>query len=100
MIKRITMKKQIQITESQINNAVKAVLNEWYSETQGRENDSAYKELIDISIKLDMIMNSGFIPFASPSPSSTELELANAVIQAQGLINKAAELCKNLGYSE
>lgn len=94
------MKKQIQITEAQINNVVKSVLKEWCSETQRQDDNSTYNKLIDISIKLDMIINSGFIPFASPSPSSTELELANAVKKAQELINKAAALCKSLGYSE
>lgn len=61
-------KQVIKINENQlrqiVTGSVKKVLKE------GQEN--TYGTLIDIMNKLDMIIHSGFIPFSSPSPSSTE----------------------------
>jgi len=59
---------------------------------------STYNELEQAKQILSDIANSGFIPFASPSPSSTEQELKDAIINASKLLEKSLYLCKQLGY--
>lgn len=87
-------KQVIKINENQlrqiVTGSVKKVLKE------GQEN--TYGTLIDIMNKLDMIIHSGFIPFSSPSPSSTEKKVADSIIQANELLKQAAIGCKQLGY--
>ena len=88
-------KKTIRLTEDKLHKIIKEsvarTLNEgiWGSATDNLEQA---REL------LQDIMNSGFIPFASPSPSSTENEVKKAIIEAARLIDKASYLCGKLGY--
>lgn len=84
------------ITESSlrniIRNSVKNVLKEGKIGT-------AYQNLERAEELLDDIMNSGFIPFSSPSPSSTEVELKKAIVSAHNEILRALYLCGKLGYN-
>lgn len=94
LITETISKKFSQMSESQINKmiskSVKKVLKE--------EQENTYGTLIDIMNRLDMIINSSFIPFSSPSPSSTEKKVADSIIQANELLKQAAIGCKELGY--
>lgn len=66
-----------------IKESVKNVLNE------GTGTVSEIREAQEILMK---IMNSSYIPFASPSPSSTELEIKKSIIEAMRLLDKACYL--------
>lgn len=44
-------------------------------------------------------MDSSFIPFSSPNPSSTEEDLKKTIIEAARMIDKAMYLCGQLGYN-
>ena len=86
----------IRLTEDKLHKIIKEsvarTLNEgiWGSATDNLEQA---REL------LQDIMNSGFIPFASPSPSSTENEVKKAIIEAARLIDKASYLCGSFSAS-
>jgi hypothetical protein len=86
--------RKITVSEDQlkliISESVKALIKE----------SSTYHELENISSILSGIMKSGFIPFSSPSPSSTEEEIKNAIIEASRNIDKAIYLCTQCGYNE
>ena len=88
--------KRYRLTESRLRNmireAVKVTLNEGKLGTSYQNLENARELLGDI-------MNSGFIPFSSPSPSSTEVELKNAIIDAAREIDHALYLCGKLGYN-
>ena len=60
---------------------------------------SAYENLEQAQRLLSDIMDSSFIPFASPSPSSTELELKKSIIEAARLVDRSLYLCGQLGYN-
>lgn len=87
-------KKQIKITEDKlrqlVNECVKRAINE--------ANMGACSELTQCTEILTDLENSGFIPFASPSPSSTEYQVKMNILQAHQLLDKAIQLCKSLGY--
>ncbi len=89
------MKQRIKLTESDlhriVNRSVKRVLREGQMGTTVENLQQAHALLSDI-------MNSGFIPFTSPAPSSTEKELKDAIIEAARMIDKASYLCGQLGY--
>ena len=54
---------------------------------------------IDESVRLlTNLANSGYIPFVSPSPSSTEVKLRNCISSAISLLENAQMLEKDLGY--
>lgn len=54
---------------------------------------------IDESVRLlTDLANSGYIPFSSPSPSSTEVKLRNCISSAISLLENAQMLEKDLGY--
>lgn len=87
--------KKIKITENDLRQIVEEsvvrILTEGQMGTTLENLDNAYKLLQDI-------MNSSFIPFTSPNPSSTEEELKDAIIEAARMIDKAKYLCGQLGY--
>ena len=91
------MKKIVRLTESDLHNiieeSIKNVLNE-------STNLGAYESLEEARKLLIGITKSGFIPFASPSPSSTENELKMSIIEAARLIDKSLYLCGQLGYNQ
>ena len=60
---------------------------------------TAYENLEQARDLLSDIMDSGFIPFSSPHPSSTEEKLKDAIIDAARLIDKSLYLCGKLGYN-
>ena len=88
------MKQRIRINESQLKQVVTEIVKKMLKE----EQENTYETLIEIMNKLDMIIHSGFIPFSSPSPSSTEKKVADSIIQANELLKQAAIGCKELGY--
>ena len=66
----------------------------------GTKKGTTYEELEKVHTILSDIMNSGFIPFTSPSPSSTEKSIADAIIEAARNIDKAMYLCGKCGYNQ
>ena len=90
-------KKLIRLTENDLKEIVQESVNKILNEGQ---LGSAYENLENAYELLQDIMNSSFIPFSSPSPSGTEVELKNAIIEAARMIDKAKYLCGQLGYNE
>lgn len=90
-------KKIIRLTESDLHNLVKESVQKILTETK---NGTTYEELERVHTILSDIMNSGFIPFASPSPSSTEQGIKDAIIEAARNIDKAMYLCGQCGYNQ
>lgn len=87
------MKKTIRLTESQINRiakeSIKAILKE----------ERVADDLSSIIQQLKQLTQSGWIPFASPHPSSTELKLKTEVLKAIECLENAEILNKSLyGY--
>lgn len=81
--------KLIRLTESDLHKvvkeSVKTVLNE------GSDTVSELQQAYEI---LKKITESDYIPFASPSPSGTELEIKMTILEAKMLISKACYLHK------
>ena len=88
-------KRRIRLTEGDLGRIVKESVKRTLNET---ENGTTFEELENVRQILSDIMNSGFIPFSSPSPSSTEKEIADAIIEAARKIDKALYLCGQCGY--
>lgn len=84
------MKKIIKLTESQINRiakeSIKAILKE----------ERVADDLSSIIQQLKQLTQSGWIPFASPHPSSTELKLKTEVLRAIECLENAEILNKSL----
>ena len=91
------MKKPIQITQDELRKIVTESVQKILTETK---NGTTYQELERVHEILSDIMNSGFIPFASPSPSSTEQGIKDAIIEAARNIDKALYLCGQCGYNQ
>jgi hypothetical protein len=91
------MKKAIRLTEGDLHRIIKESVNNVLKEGK---LGTAYGNLEKASELLSDIMNSSFIPFASPHPSSTEKELKMTIIEAARMIDKARYLCSKLGYHE
>ena len=89
-------KKLIRLTENDLHNIVKESVNRVLKEGK---IGSAYSNLEQAKRLLSDTMDSSFIPFASPSPSSTEQELKNSIIEAARLVDKSLYLCGKLGYN-
>lgn len=92
------MKNDIRLTESDLHKrivkeSVNGVINEM-------KKGTTYEELGKVHTILSDIMNSRFIPFSSPSPSSTEKSIADAIIEAARNIDKAMYLCGKCGYNQ
>ena len=79
-------------------NSVFVRLKDYGDKEENKNNGKVFDTLNDINEKLVGITNSGFIPFVSPYPSSSELELKNAIVSAQESIAEALSLCKSLGF--
>ena len=84
------MKKRIKLTESQINRMVKESMKAILKE------ESINYNLSSIIQQLKQLTQSGWIPFASPSPSSTELKLKTEVLRAIECLVHAEILNKSL----
>ena len=97
MNKLIMEKKLIRLTENDLKEIVQESVNKILNEGK---LGSAYENLENAYELLQDIINSSFIPFASPSPSETEAELKDTIIEAARIIGKAKYLCKQLGYHE
>ena len=85
-------KKLIRLTESDLHRIVRESVNNILTEGNGRVID----ELEEAYSILKGITESGFIPFASPSPSSTENELKMAIVEAMRMIDKSKYLYTQL----
>ena len=87
-------KQVVRITENElkriVNESVKKVLKEG---TNYDELEKAYEIL-------NQLTQSGFIPFSTHHPSSTEMEVKKAIIEAMRLIDKAKYLSVQLGYHQ
>jgi len=68
------------------------------SEEAAANDDSTVEQLTQIRKQLAQIMDSGFIPFSSPAPSSTEQNVRDAIMQADSLLGDAIQQCMQLGY--
>lgn len=97
MNKLVMEKKLIRLTENELKEIVKESVNKILKEGK---LGSAYENLENASELLRDIMNSSFIPFSSPAPSGTEVELKNAIIEAARMVDKAMYLCGQLGYNK
>ena len=97
MNKFIMEKKLIKLTENDLKEIVQESVNKILNEGK---LGSAYENLENAYELLQDIINSSFIPFASPSPSRTEAELKDTIIEAARMIDKAKYLCGQLGYNE
>lgn len=84
------MKKRIKLTESQINRMVKESMRAILKE------ESINDDLSSIIQQLKQLTQSGWIPFASPFPSSTELKLKTEVLRAIECLENAEILNKSL----
>lgn len=89
------MKQIIKLRESELKKMISESVKRILSEGQ---MGSATDNLKQVHELLSDIMNSSFIPFSSPSPSSTEKELKDTIIEAARMIDKAMYLCGQLGY--
>lgn len=90
------MKRRIRLTEADLHKIVRRSVKRALKEGA---MGTAYENLEQAQRLLSDITNSSFIPFSSPSPSSTEEELKNTIIEAARLVDKAMYLCGKLGYN-
>ena len=93
----MSKKKQIiRLTEEDLHEIIKESVNRALNEGK---LGGAYENLENASALLKDIMDSSFIPFSSPHPSSTEEDLKKTIIEAARMIDKAMYLCGQLGYN-
>ena len=93
---KIMNKMLIRLTESDLHRIVKESVNNILTEGNGRVID----ELEEAYSILKGITKSGFIPFTSSSPSSTENELKMAIVEAMRMIDKSKHLYTQLYGTE
>lgn len=84
------MKKKIRLTESQINRIAKESIKTILKE------ERAVDELSSILQQLKQLTQSGWIPFASPHPSSTESRIKVEILRAIECLENAEILNKSL----
>lgn len=89
------MEKTIRLRECELRKmiaeSIKRVLREGNDVSVVNNLQQAYE-------LLRVIPKTGFIPFSSPSPSSTEAEVKKAIMEATRLIDRAISLSYQLGY--
>ena len=99
------------IRENELRNLVREAIDEVVSgktqhsqrESINRRNNRLYESKSSNDIRqayelLNGVVNSGFIPFSSPSPSSTEVVIKRSVIRAMDELMKAMDACRDCGY--
>ena len=91
------MKKIVKLTEQDLHDIIKESVDKMLKEGK---LGTAYQNLEQCDELLSDIMESSFIPFSSPSPSSSEQELKNTIIEAARMIQKAMYLCGQLVYNQ
>lgn len=91
------MKRTIKLTENDLHKIVNRVVESTINEGK---NGTTYEELQNIRQTLSEIMDSGWIPFSSPSPSSTEVKIKNSIIEAARNIDAALYYCGQCGYNQ
>ena len=82
------------MNERKLNRIIKESIRKTLMESSCADNLSTAESA------LSELVNSGFIPFSSPSPSSTELKLKRYVEDALRNIQMAKRLCCDLGYCQ
>ena len=82
------MKKTIRLDEKKLNRIVKEAI-------EGVSKLSTIDELIQIENRLSDITTSGFIPFSSPAPSSTEMRIKKSILTALSCVRDAIEAMQN-----
>lgn len=69
------------------------------SDEQDMQEDSTLEDkLLALEAKVQFIEDDGYIPWVSPSPSSTERDLVNWVARAKNALNMAANCAHLLRY--
>ena len=90
-------KNRVRLTESGLRRIVnKSVRNTLNEASFVSKNDSVNYILSSILRELEDITNSGYIPFASPSPSSTEQKVKDYIYQAMSCIEAAIKYDRQL----
>lgn len=79
------MKKIIKLTENDVHNIIEESVKQIL-----KENKTAI-QLQNIIQQLTDITTSGYIPFASPAPSSTEQIVKDNILTAINCLNKALQ---------
>lgn len=79
----------VKLTESNLRDMIKEAVEEALKEGV---NNGLHEDLNEIIQRLEELTNSSYIPFSSPSPSSTEAVVKQNVI-------KAIELLKNADFA-
>ena len=87
--------KTVKVTNEDIREMVSESVRRLVSESEG---EGVVNTLTKMHKTLSEIMTGGFIPFASPNPSSTEREVATCIRSASDELLKAVRLCRKLGY--
>lgn len=82
------------MNERKLNRIIKESIRKTLMESSCADNLSTAESA------LSELVNSGFIPFSSPNPSSTELKLKRFVEDALRNIQMAKRLCCDLGYCQ
>lgn len=80
---------KVKLTESELKQIIAESVRQVLKEGV---NNGLHKSLSEIIQELEELTNSGYIPFSSPSPSSTEAVVKQNVI-------KAIELLKNADFA-
>lgn len=81
-------KNRVRLTESQLHRVIKESVKNMLL----KEGIGTVSEIREAQNILRKITKSGYIPFASPSPSSTENEIKMAILEAMRLLDKACYL--------
>lgn len=100
------------IRENELRNLVREAIDEVViggktqhsqKESRSRRGSRLYESKSSDDIRqayelLNGVVNSGFIPFSSPSPSSTEVVIKRSVMRAMDELMKAMDACRDCGY--
>lgn len=87
--------KQKTISEQELKNIIKDKIVETL---MNRKNNTAYDMLSNAYENILKISKSNFIPFASPSPSSTEVKVKKHILSALEHLYWALNFSEDLGY--
>lgn len=99
------MKQRIVLKESDLHNIIRKSVEESLLEARNKPNNGLLKEnkssCNEIQQAKEILVNltkSTFIPFVSPSPSGTEMEVKKHIFDAIRNLNMAIDACEALGY--
>ena len=87
------MKQRIRLTESDLHKVIKESVRSIF-----KENECSSNELEQAREILVNLTKSTFIPFSSPAPSGTEMEVKKHIFDAIRSLDMAIDACGSLGY--